>query len=334
MSRALNAIGLGTAVVCALVVVLMSLGLPVSESLGRLFQGSFGSGYAISNTLVKSTPLILTALGVIVAWRAGMYSIGGEGQFIIGGVCGAAIFKFGPQLPTSLLSVLILLMGIVGGALYSFIPGLLAVKRGIQVVISTILLNFIAIQVLGYVVTGPLKDPKSGLPMTSRLPDLAMLQRFDRQSDLHAGIFIAVAILSIVAVAYWLTPWGFRLRLVGDAPRVARANRLPVDSEKLIAMAISGGLCGLAGAIEYVGLAGQLSTGFTQNWGFLAIPVAILANLNPVGVALTAPLFGALFAGSDNLARFTKAGSAVVAIVQAVVVLGYLAVDAVRRNRE
>lgn len=330
MIRTLNGLGLAAAVLIALVAVLLALELPLGESLQRLLAGSFGSSYALSNTLVKSTPLILTALGVIVAWRAGMYSIGGEGQFIVGGICGAALFKVAPNLPASLLSILMLLAGILGGAIYAFIPGLMAVKRGIQVVISTILLNFVAIQLLGYVVTGPLKE--GGVPMTKRLPDIAMLQRFDRQSDLHAGIFIAIAVLAVVAVAFWYTPWGFRLRLVGDAPRVARANRLPVDSQKLLAMAISGGLCGLAGAIEYVGLAGQLSTGFTQNWGFLAIPVAILATLNPVGVALTAPLFGALFAGSDNLARFTRAGSAVVAIVQAVVVLGYLALDSKRRN--
>ncbi len=319
--------------VLALVLTLLMFGLPVGESLGRLWEGAFGSEAALSRTLVKATPLLLTGLGMVIAWRAGMYNIGGEGQFIIGGLVGAALFKIAPSLAPGLLNVGILCATALGGALYALLAAWLQVSRGVQVVISTILLNFVAIQALDWAVSGPLRRADGRLPMTDVLPNPAMLQRFDRQTDLHSGVFVALlAALALFVFLYW-TRAGFRIRVVGTNPRAARTVRVDAGRSQLLAMAISGGFCGLAAGIEYTGLTGQLDTGFSQQWGFLAIPVALLGGLNPIGTIGSSLYFGALFAGSENLARFTKSGSTMVYVIQAVAVLGFVGLQAWQQRR-
>ncbi len=312
--------------VAVLVGTLLAFGLPVGPSLELIGQGAFGDKFGIARTAVKATPLLLTGLGIVVAWRARMYNIGGEGQFLAGALTGATIAKFALGVaPAALANVAILAGSVVGGALWATLAGWLSVRRGVDVVISTILLNFIAIEGLSWAVSGPLQEKKRQLPLTEALPDAAMLQRFDPQTDLHSGVFIAVVLAIAVYVFLFRTRVGFRLRVVGENERVARVNGMDADRIRLGAMALSGALCGLAGGVEYVGIAGQLSAKFSQNWGFLAIPVALLGALHPLAVIGSAAYFGALFAGSENLARFTPAGSTLVYVIQAVAVLAYVA---------
>lgn len=326
-----------TALLAVLVLTLAVFGLPVLESLRLIATGAFGNWFGVSRTLVKAIPLILTGLGMVVAWRAGMYNIGGEGQFIVGGLLGALFAKLTlGMVPGGVGASGVLLASVVGGALWAWGAGWLYVRRGVEVVISTILLNFVALQLLGWMVSGPLQEPRRQLPLTERLPEAWMLTRFDRQADLHVGIFVAV--LAVVAVAFYLfrTTGGFRLRLTGENPSAARANRVQAGRVQLGAMALSGGLCGLAGGIEYVGLAGQLGTTFSQQWGFLAIPVALLGGLNPYGVALSSVYFGALFAGSDQLSRFTaggSVGSTLIYVIQGLAVLVIVGFAAWRSRR-
>lgn len=307
-------------------------GLPVSSSIDLLTQGAIGDSVAWTRTLVKATPLLLCALGTLIAWRAGMFNIGGEGQFLVGGLSGALFAKLCGWLPPALLNIGILAACVAGGALYAALAGWLHVRRGVQVVISTILLNFVALQLLGWAVSGPLKGG-DGLPMTARLDAEAMLWRPSRQSDLHSGVFLALAAALIVFVwLFWTRP-GFRLRLVGEGPRVARAARLDPDRLQLGAMALSGALCGLAGGVEFTALAGQLGNGFSQQWGFLAIPVAIVGGLHPLGAVLSALGFGALFAGSENVARFTPEGATIGYAIQGLAVLGFLVWGSVSERR-
>ena len=329
-------VGLSAGVIIGgLVLTFLVFRLPVGESLSLIFQGSLANKVGIARTLVKSTPLILTGLGATVAWRAGMYNIGGEGQFLVGTLAGCWFaHAFSTALPAPLLMVCILLACIVGGALWAFIAGWLFIKRGVEVVISTILLNFIAVQLLDWAVSNPLQEVKKQLPQTDLLPESVMLPRLDRQLDLHAGIVIVW--VAAIGVWAWIryTKAGYRLRLVGASPSAARANRVDAKQVQIVAMMFSGGLCGLAGGIEYLGIAGQVGQGFSQQWGFLGIPVALLAGLNPLGVIPSAIFGGALFAGSENLGRFTQAGATLVYVIQAIVVLGLVAVNrfASKRN--
>jgi len=323
--------------ITVLVLTLLVFRLPVVESLKLLIAGSFGDKFALSRTAVKATPLLLTGLGMVVAWRAGMYNIGGEGQFIIGGVFGATFAKLtllGPHPLPGWLGILgILIACAIGGAFWAWLAGWLFVRRGVAVVISTILLNFVALQILGYCVSGPLQQLKQQVPLTETLPDAAMLPKLSRQMDLHLGVFIPLLAAAAVFIYLFRTRPGFRLRLVGENPDVARANRINAGKVQLQAMLVSGALCGLAGGVEYVGIAGQLGTDFSQQWGFLGIPVALLGALHPLACIGSAIFFGALFAGSENLARFTSAGATLVYVIQAVAVLGYVAIKALSDRR-
>lgn len=315
-----------------LTLILWIFGLPVLPSLKLILQGAFEDKFAVSRTVVKTVPLLLTSLGIVVAWRAGMYNVGGEGQFVVGGLAGAwaaKIFAFGtPGLPPGIVLAIILGACIAGGAFYGWLAGLMYTKRGVDIVVSTILLNFVAIQLLGYAVSHPLQEIKHALPQTDVLPDAVMLPKMDRQTDIHLGLPIALAMAVVVHILLFLTRDGFKMRLVGANPRVARANRIDAASMQRRAMLISGGLCGLAGGVEYTAIAGQLGTSFSQNWGFLAIPVALLGGLHPLSVILSASFFGVLFAGSEQLARFTPAGTTLIYVIQAAAVLGFVGISA------
>lgn len=317
----------------ALILTIVVFGLPLGESLKLMFEGSIGDRAGWSRTLVKATPLILTGLGMAVAWRAGMYNIGGEGQFVVGALAGAAIAKLLGAPSGSGATVFILLASMVGGGLFAAVAGWLQVVRGVQAVISTILLNFCALQLLGWAVSGPLRRPDGGMPQTAPLPEGVMLPRFDRQLDVHFGLVLAVVAALLVWLYLYGTTGGFRLRLVGANASAARANRIPQGRVAVGAMALSGALCGLAGAVEYTGITGTLGIGFPQGWGFLAIPVALLGGLHPIGVLASALYFGALFAGSENLGRFTSGGATLVYVIQAVAVLAIVVVGQVRSTR-
>lgn len=317
-----------------LVLTLVVFGLPVGGSLGLMVQGAFGDKFGVARTIVKAIPLLLTGLGIVIAWRSGVYNIGGEGQFVVGGLAGATFFKLvGPNLPPALLLAGVLLFCTAGGALYGWIAGWLYARRGVEVVISTILLNFIALQLLAWAVTGPLQEAKHELPLSDQLPDAAMLPKFNPQTDLHYGVFVALLAVALVTLFLYWTKAGFELRVVGANPRVARANRIDPKRVQERAMLLSGALCGLAGGVEFAGTAGQLGQSFSQQWGFLAIPVALLGGLHPLLVALSALYFGALFAGSEQLARFTPAGATLIYVIQAVAVLGLVGAQSVAAKR-
>lgn len=319
-----------------LVLTLLLFRLPLGPSLDLMAQGALGDKFGVARTLVKAVPLLLTALGVVVAWRGGMFNIGGEGQFLLGGLAAASV-AFPALRPeptaTPLLIPLLLLTSAVGGALWAWLAAWLFVRRGVEVVISTILLNFVAAQLLGWAVSGPLKEKRAQVPLSDRLPDAMMLPKFDRQTDLHFGVFIAVGVAAALWAYLYRTRAGFELRLIGENAKVGRANAINADRTRVRAMLLSGALCGLAGGIEYVGTAGQMGTGFSQNWGFLGIPVALLGGLHPLLVPLSAVYFGALFAGSENLARYTPAGTTIIYVIQAMAMLGFVAIQGGLKGR-
>lgn len=323
--------------VLALVATLAIFGLPVLDSLRLLFEGALGDKFGISRTLAKATPLLLTGVGMVIAWRAGMYNIGGEGQLIVGAIGAAAMASaLDGRVPGSVLNPILLVIAMGSGALWSGIAGWLQVARGVPAVISTILLNFVAVQLLAWVVQAPLRRSSGGLPQTEPLPEDAMLMKFDRQLDLHFGIVIALVVVVVAALYLYGTRSGFRLRLVGASASVARANRIPSNRVAVGSMMLSGALCGLAGAVEYTGITGTLGVGFPQGWGFLAIPVALLGGLHPIGVLFSGLYFGALFAGSENLARFTASGTTLIYVIQAVAVLAVVSISnrPIRRKTE
>lgn len=332
MNAILKVVVSALGLVAVLAITLAAFGLPVGSSIGAMWNGATSSPADLARTFVRATPLCFCGLGMVLAWRAGMYNIGGEGQYIVGGLAAAWLakmagsdFAFAPGF---------LIMGAVGGGLYAAFAGWLQVKRGVLVVISTILLNFVALRLLDWAVRGPLQESKGQNFRTEQLANAAMLMRFDRQTDLHLGVFVAGLAVVMVAVLLSLTKWGFRLRVVGDSEGAARSNGIDVGRTQIGAMALSGALCGLAGAVDYAGLIGYVGGGFSQNWGFLAIPVALLGGLNPLGTGLSAVFFGGLFAGSEELRRSTPIGNTIVPLIQGAAVLAYVALGQVLARRK
>lgn len=307
------------------------LDVPLAEAWGRLWQGAFGDKFAWSRTLVKFAPLALIACGIAVAWRAGMYNIGSEGQYIVGGIAATTFAMLPIAWPPVVGVVLMVLVAVISSSLYAMLAAWLYMKRGVDVVIGTILLNFVALQVLGWSVRGPLSDPNRDVPLSPALPAELRLPGLDVQSDLHLGISLALIIALLVYVVLQKTPLGFRMRFAGENYGAARAARLSPNAHRYWAMAISGGLAGLAASIDLSGFIFELGDGFAQGWGFVGIPVALIGGLNPLGIIPTAFAFGALFAGSAGLSLFIPAAAPVAYVAQGAAVIAYAIARALRR---
>ncbi len=300
----------------------------VHLALSSLISGAFGSPYSIGNTLVKTTPLLLTGLGVAIAFRAQMFNIGGEGQFLVGGLLASYVavnISATSHLAAPLLIPLMMLAGAVAGALWAGIAGWLKTARNVPEVISTIMLNFVAIELLSYLVNGPMQRADKSQPATDALGDNATLPIIWHGTSVHAGLILALVSAVVVWVLISRTVLGFAIDVVGDNPVAARLAGYSVPKTILSAMLWSGALCGLAGAVELSGVVGFLPEGYSPGYGYTAVAVALLGRLNVAGIALAALLFGALSAGGDNMERMAGIGHELGFVIQAVVLLVLLA---------
>jgi simple sugar transport system permease protein len=327
---AIGVLSLFAVLILTLLVFRFDLGI----SLQAISKGAVGDKYGIARTLVRATPLTLCGLGIAVAWKAGMFNIGGEGQYLLGALAGAYLFKIAGTAPAPAFQILAALGAILAGGGLALLAGWLQIKRGVQIVVSTILLNFIVIQFLDWSVRGPAQEAARQLPLSDQLPREMLLAKPDAQTDLHLGVLLVPIAALLVFFWFYRTRDGFKLRLVGENPHAARAQRISSPKHQLIAMFVSGGLCGLAGSVDYLGIIGNVGKGSAQNWGFLAIPVALIGGLHPAGVVASGLYFGALMSGCEGLARSNPAGNSVVYVVQAAAVLGYVAFDQIRRHRQ
>jgi simple sugar transport system permease protein len=307
----------------------------MGDALRALLAGAFGSWYAFgSGTLVRATPLILTGLAVAIAFRAGVFNIGAEGQFLMGAVAQATIALTLDALPAFLLLPMALAGGMVAGAAWAWIAAVLRTRFHVLEVISTIMLNFVALYLVSFLVRGPLQEPTHIYPQTSSIVAAARLPRFGSTTRLHLGF--AIAVVACVA-AWWVvkhTAAGFRLRVVGANPFAARSAGM-IDTERTTTRAflISGALAGLAGGIEVAGVTFALYENISPGYGFTAIAVALLARLQPMGVIVTGVVFGALEAGAAAMQRDAGVPSVVVSVVEALIILALVAFDRARARQ-
>jgi len=307
----------------------------ISDALRALFLGAFGSWYAFgSGTLVRATPLILTGLAVAIAFRAGVFNIGAEGQFLVGAAAATAVALSGSALPAVVLVPVLLIAGTVAGALWAWIAAALRQRFHVLEVISTIMLNFVALYLVSYLVRGPLQEPTHVYPQTAPIAAAAQLPRFGTTTRLHAGFGIAVV---ACLAAWWVmraTAAGFRLRAVGANPNAAQsAGQIDVGRETLLAFLVSGAFAGLAGAIEVSGVTYALYENISPGYGYTAIAVALLARLDPGAVIGTGILFGALEAGATAMQRDAGVPSVIVSVVEALIVLVLVGVERARFAR-
>ena len=291
-----------------------------------LFIGSIGSFNALSETFTAATPLVLAALGIALAFRAGLFNIGAEGQMIVGGMAAAIVGFSIDFLPIWIHLPLALSIGALFGAMYAAIAGWLKASTGAHEVISTIMLNLIALRLLDYMLRSPLiqkagrNDPISKSVLdTAELPQL--LAFIDPQLRLHAGFFIMIGAVFFV---YWLlfyTTIGFEFRSTGANPDAAKYAGIKASLTIVLVMGIAGALAGLAGANQIMGVLGRASPGFSASIGFDAIAVALLGRSHPIGVFFAGLLFGALIAGGRLMQ--VKAGVSVdlITIIQALIIV-------------
>ncbi|MGH2751465.1 MAG: ABC transporter permease [Actinomycetota bacterium] len=291
----------------------------VSTAYGALFRGAFGSPTAISETLLASTPLILAGLSVALAFRAGMFNIGAEGQ-IIGGMLVSSYVGFTFDLPFVIHLPLALVAGFLGGALWGAIPGFLKARTGAHEVITTIMLNFIALNLLTFFLKTPLyQRPGRDDPLSKEVAEPARLPSF---GDFRVNWGIVLALVVAFAVWYLLfrTTIGFRFRAVGANPNAAAYAGMGVAGTYVLAMAVAGGLSGLAGTANLHGVAYSMSPGFL-NYGFDAIALALLGRTHPFGVVLAALLFGALRAGALVMQGTAAVGTDIIVVIQALIIM-------------
>ncbi len=324
-------------------VLLGAMGVSPWTAYAALWQGAFGTPNALAETLVKATPLLLVGLGICIAFQANVINIGGEGQMIVGALVGTWVGLTFSSGPAWLVLPLAMLAGFAGGAVWGGIPGALKAYFGVNEILSTVMMNAIAVQIMNYLLRGPLLDPAqaamaSKIPQTARLSVALRLARWV-PTRLHSGALLALLLAIAVHLFLWHTVWGYRLRAVGKNPHAARYAGIPVRGYTVLALLLSGALAGLAGVVQVYGVNYRMITdgsasGFTGNAGFNGIVAALFGGLHPLGTIPAAILFGALLVGANKMQRAVQIPSALVIALNGLVVVFVVSSEIWRRRRQ
>ncbi|CAN7249827.1 ABC transporter permease [Phyllobacterium sp. LjRoot231] len=280
-------------------------GAPVLEAYWRIVTGAFGTRLAATETLTRATPLILTGLAAAVAFRARLWNIGAEGQFYVGAIAVAALGSSAlAALPGPLLIPILFAAGALAGTLLMLLPLWLRLRFSVDEVVTSLLLNFVAVLFVSLLVEGALKDPLAfGWPQSLPVSEHALLPKLIARSRLHIGLAVAVAAAIVVHLLQSRTVFGMRSRAAGLNPAGATFAGVPLGLTLVKVACLSGGLAGLAGAIEVMGVKGYVTTDLSPGYGYSGIIVAMLANLHPVGVIAAAVFTAAMFVGADGMSR-------------------------------
>jgi ABC-type uncharacterized transport system permease subunit len=328
---AIQALAVFTALVLGGLLILATGGDPLL-AYGGLWEGSFGRVASISETLVWATPYVFAGLAVALAFKDGLFNIGAEGQLSVGALAAAWVGFAVTGVPWPLHLLLAILAGCLAGAFWAAIAGALKARTGAHEVITTIMLNYVALLGTGYLLSGPLKDPNPlvALAQTPKILESARLPPILPDLRLHWGFVIA---LLLAAGVWWLvykSTLGFEIRTVGLNPSAARYAGIGVGRTIVLTMALSGALAGLAGAIEVTGVNYYHTPGFSVGYGFDSIAVALLGRSHPLGVVPAAILFGALRAGASRMQFVSQIPIDIISIIQALVLV-FVAADQIVR---
>lgn len=327
-------------------VIILVMGANPLTGYHALVTGALGGGYALASTAVKAVPLLLVGVGICISFRANVLNIGGEGQIVMGGLAGAATALALPNLPRILLIPLVLLAGCVGGGIWGAIPGLFKAYRNVNEVLSTIMLNLVAVQLMNYLLAGPMIDKSESFAVVGRIPQTRLLSPNSwlpiivPGTQLHLGVLIAVLVAAAVYVLLRRTGFGFRIRAVGLSTDASNYAGIAVKRTMALALTLSGAMCGLAGAMLVFGsishrmVTDGTLTGFTGSDGYYGIVVALFGGLNPLWTILSAFLFGGLLVGgvSMGIALNVPYSSELVTTIVGLVVCFVVCLDAVRRR--
>lgn len=323
-------------------IMLLVLGANPIEAYAALIEGAFGSTNALADTVVKATPLLFVGLGICIAFRGGVINIGGEGQFVAGALAATAFALAVPEGPPVLLIPTSLLIGFVAGGIYGGIAGVLKAYFGVNEILSTVMLNQIAIQGMNFLLRGPMIDPQqlnaaSRIPQTARFSALYDLPRWI-PTRLHLGALIGVILAILVYIFLWRTTIGYRIRAVGLNPEAARYAGIDTKRYIVLSLALSGAFAGLGGAIQVLGVNHRMftdgsSTGFTGSAGFNGIVAALFGQLHPLGTIPASFFFGALLVGANKMQRAVQVPAALITALNGLVVVFVVSSEIWRRRR-
>jgi simple sugar transport system permease protein len=324
-------------------VMLLFLKVNPLQAYAALWEGAFGSTNAFAETLVKATPLLLVGLGICISFRGDVINIGGEGQMIIGAILATWVGLTFTGLPGWLVILLAMIAGFLGGAVWGGIPGFLKAYFSVNEILSTVMMNAIAVQLMNFLLRGPMIDPSqaelaSKIPQTARLLDLFRLPRLV-PTRLHLGALIAVVLAILVYILLWRTTLGYRIRAVGQNPQASRYAGIKVPRYIVMALLFSGAFAGLAGAIQVYGVNYRMITdgsasGFTGSAGFNGIVAALFGQLHPIWSIPASILFGALLVGANSMQRVMQVPSAFVTALNGLVVVFVVSSEIWRRRRQ
>jgi simple sugar transport system permease protein len=316
-------------------IVIEVAGASYREAFASLFMGAFGSWHATSETLVKSTPLLLTGLATAIAFKGKIWTIGQEGQLFAGAIGGYWAYVSFQALPRVPLLLIITVAGFLGGAFYGWIPGVLKARFDVDEVISTVMGNYIVAYLLSLLLSGvgPWREPDSFYQQSPTIEGIAQFPILVEKSRLHAGFILAIIMAVIVYIIMQKSPLGYEIRAFGSNPNAVRFKGSNIARLYIAVMAISGGLSGLAGVSEVFGVQHRLRLNLSPGYGFTGIIVAMLAELNPLAIIPSAILFGGLIHGSFRMQVITGVPTAVVNAIQAIVLLFFLTSQVLTKYR-
>lgn len=308
-------------ILCAFIVggiIIAALGKNPIEAYGFLFAGAFSTPQKIAQTLTVACPLIFTGLAASFAYKCGVFNLGGEGQFIMGAITSVYVSTQFNLNGVSGILISVLLGTLVGG-LWAAIPGILKITRGLNEMIVSIMLNYIATLFMGYLCTDLLREGST--PQTAAINDTLKLGRISDEFRAHVGIIVAIVLALLLTYFIFKTSLGFKIRAVGMNPIASRFNGFPVNRLVLLSFIASGAIAGLGGSIELHGKQFRLMAGFGAGFGFDGVAIALIAQLNPLGAAIVAFFFAVLRKGASTLQTGMKIPTSVVDIIQALVII-------------
>jgi len=322
---ALPALAMAAALLIGAAMLLVLKANPI-VAYAAMISGVFGSLSGITQSLVKATPLMLVGLGICIAFRASVINIGAEGQITAGALMATWFSLTFRTWPGWLLLPATLVMGFVAGAAWGLVPGLLKARLAVNEILSTVMMNAVAVQLMNLLIRGPLTDPAgitagTYLAQSERLPQQVWLPRLVPQTMLHAGLILAVVLAVAVYLFLWRTTIGYRIRAVGFNQDAARYAGIPVPFYQALSLTLAGGFAGLAGVAEVIGVHHRLLEGITSGYGFSGIVAALFGGLHPLGLIPAAWLFGSLLVGADMMQRAVQVPSALVSALLGLVVL-------------
>jgi simple sugar transport system permease protein len=324
-------------------VMLLFLQVNPVEAYQALWEGAFGSPNAFAETLVKATPLLLVAIGICISFRGDVINIGGEGQMIIGALLATWLGLTLTGLYGWAMILVAIAAGFVGGAIWGGIPGFLKAYFNVNEILSTVMMNAIAVQLMNFLLRGPMIDPSqaelaSKIPQTARLLEIFRLPRLV-PTRLHLGGLIAIALAILVYILLWRTTLGYRIRAVGQNPHASRYAGIKVQRYIVLALLLSGAFAGLAGMNQVYGVNYRMitdgsSSGFTGGAGFNGIVVALFGQLHPLWSIPASVLFGGLLVGANSMQRAVQVPSAFVTVLNGLVVIFVVSSEIWRRRRQ